>query len=484
MSPRPIRARTTFVLSTSLLALAVSGTAASAQSPAQLSADVRQYVTVDAPVVALVHARVIDGTGAPAKNDQTILISGGKITAVGNAGSVSVPANAKTIDLTGKSVLPGLVMVHEHMFYPSGPRPVYAEHAYSFPRMYLGGGATTIRTAGSIEPYTDLNLRKYIDRGQMPGPKMDVTGPYLNAPGFAIQFHQLADAADARRTVAQWADLGATSFKAYMNITRDELSAVVDEAHKRGLKVTGHICSVAFREAADIGIDNLEHGLVVASDFHPGKGHDECPPDAATSLAKLEVTSDTIQSLIRTLVSKKVAITSTLGVFETFVPQRPPLAARALEAMTTEARLQYLTNRSAIAGATQSPWTNLFKKEMQFEKAFVDAGGLLIAGSDPTGYGGVVPGYSNQRQIELLVEAGFTTLEAIKIATLNGATYLGRADRVGTVATGKDADLVVVAGDPSSRISDIQRVETVFKDGIGYDSAKLLLSGKGSVGAQ
>jgi imidazolonepropionase-like amidohydrolase len=119
---------------------------------------------------------------------------------------------------------------------------------------------------------------------------------------------------------------------------------------------------------------------------------------------------------------------------------------------------------------------------MAFERAFAKAGGLLISGTDPTGYGGVVAGFSNQREVELLVEAGFTPLEAITIATLNGAKYLGREQRVGTVAAGKQADLIVVHGDPSANIADIENVELVFKDGVGYDPAKLIASVRGKVG--
>ena len=116
------------------------------------------------------------------------------------------------------------------------------------------------------------------------------------------------------------------------------------------------------------------------------------------------------------------------------------------------------------------------------EKAFVDAGGMLIVGTDPTGGGGVIPGYSDQRAVELLVEAGLSPEQAIRTATLNGATFLGRADRIGTIAVGKQADLVLLNGNPSARISDIRNVETVFKQGIGYDVAKLIASVKGSVG--
>ncbi|HET7457184.1 MAG TPA: amidohydrolase family protein, partial [Gemmatimonadaceae bacterium] len=446
-----------------------------AQSADKLSPEVRQFVSVDAPVVALTHARVIDGTGAAARDDQTVVIDGGVIRAVGDAASVAVPAGAKVVDLTGRSVMPGLVMVHEHMFYPSGGGAIYNEQGFSFPRLYLAGGATTIRTAGNVSGYADLEIKKRIDAGLIPGPAMDVTAPYLEGrTSFTPQMHELTDAADARQTVAYWADRGATSFKAYMHITRAELKAAIDEAHRRGLKVTGHLCSVSFREAAALGIDDLEHGLVVASDFVSDKKPDECPAAGVTgSLAGLDVASTPVQSLIKELVARHVALTSTLTVFETFAPGRPAAPAGALDAMLPEARDQYLRRRVQIATQASSPWAALFAQEMQFERDFFRAGGLLLSGTDPTGYGGVVAGYSNQRELELLVEAGLTPLEAIKVATLNAAQYMGRADRVGSIAAGKRADLVVVRGDPSRTIADVEHVETVFKDGVGYDSAKL-----------
>jgi enamidase len=316
------------------------------------------------------------------------------------------------------------------------------------------------------------------------GPSLDVTAPYLNGPGHPIyQVHALTGADDARQMVAHWADRGATSFKAYMQISRDELKAAIDAAHARGLRVTGHLCSVTFREAAALGIDNLEHGLVVASDFVPGKQPDRCPPGGVLpSLATLDVSGEAVQSLIRELVARRVAVTSTLTVFETFTPGRPRAPQAALDAMLPEAREQYTRRHAQIATQAASPYTAIFPKEMQFERDFFRAGGLLLAGTDPTGYGGVVAGFSNWRELELLVEAGLTPLEAIRVGTLHGATYLGRADRVGTIAVGKRADLVVVHGDPSTNIADVARVETVFKDGVGYDSAKLFASVKGRVG--
>ena len=282
--------------------------------------------------------------------------------------------------------------------------------------------------------------------------------------------------------VTHWAERGATSFKAYMQITRDQLAAAIGDAHRRKLKVTGHLCSITFREAAAAGIDNLEHGLVVASDFVQGKVPDQCPATVSASIAALDVASEPVQALIRELVARRVAVTSTLTIFETFTPGRPGAPQGALDAMLPEARDQYLRRRVQIATQANSPWTRMFANEMQFERDFLRAGGLLLVGTDPTGYGGVVAGYANHRALELLVEAGLTPLEAIRVATRNGAQYLGRADSIGTIAVGRRADLMIVRGDPSTRIGDVANVETVFKGGVGFDAARLFASVRGRVG--
>lgn len=456
---------------------------------------VEPFVKVPAGKLALVHVRVIDGTGAAAQHNRTLLIADGKIAGI-QPDDAAVPSDYRIIDATGKSVIPGIVGMHDHQYYVARPNttitgselPVLLpQMTYSSPRMYLAGGVTTLRTAGSVEPYADLNMKILIDAGTLPGPHMDVTGPYLEGAGNTfVQMHQLQDGEETTRTVNFWADQGVTSFKAYKNITRSELKAAIDAAHGRGFKITGHLCSVTYQEAAALGIDNLEHGFFADTDSEPGKPADRCPEKPAyATLAGLTPDKPEAAALIATLVKAKVAITSTLPVFEAYSPRYGALPERQLTLLSPEARSDYLKVRVRVAGRTEArkaEQARLWANDLAMERAFVDAGGLLLAGPDPTGNGDVLPGFGDQRAIELLVEAGFSPVEAISIGTLNGAKYLGLADRIGSIAVGKDADLVLLTGAPATNIADIEHVETVFKDGIGYDPGLLLDSVRGRYG--
>jgi len=197
-----------------------------------------------------------------------------------------------------------------------------------------------------------------------------------------------------------------------------------------------------------------------------------------------------VKETIRVLVAKKVAITSTLPVFEASAPiaqngigaARAVLNPRVLAVMSEDARIRYLSSRARIPA--NSPVAGLIRKAMDFERAFVQAGGLLVTGLDPTGNGGVVAGFGDHRCVQLLVEAGFTPLDAIKIATLNGAKFLGEDSKIGSIAAGKQADLMVIKGNPAANIADIEKVEIVFKDGVGWDTEKLIQSVQGTIGVR
>ena len=470
-----------------------------AQRVDALGPQVRKYLRVTTPKVVLEHVEVIDGTGTAASPDRNVTLEGGKITAISPGADVPPSDGTTVLDLRGYSVMPGIVGMHNHLsFFVRGNLAAdgssdgffLAEMIFSGPRLYLANGVTTIRTTGTLSPYEQLKLKQDIEAGSVPGPHMDVTGPYLNATPNSLAYG-LTGPEDARQTVAFWADRGATSFKAYKDITREELAAAVKEAHKRGLKVTGHLCSVTYEEAAEIGIDNLEHGFFANTAQDPGKKPDKCSESEGDyTLEHMTPGSPEANRLIATLIRHHVAITSTLpGQASRVVDLDPSMAGRpavrpaVLDAMAPSARDAYLYGRNRPANkSTLSSDANLLRRDMELERAFVAAGGLLLAGPDPVGIGGNIPGFGDQREIELLVEAGFSPVEAIRIATWNGATFLGRQDQIGSISAGKNADLVVMKGDPAARIADIENVEIVFKDGVGYDTKKLLESVKGHYG--
>ncbi|NOT74114.1 MAG: amidohydrolase family protein [Cyclobacteriaceae bacterium] len=438
--------------------------------------DVKAFIDYDAPLIAFTNALLVDGKGNPPKASQTVIIKNGKIVSIGGP-SIKIPVDAKVIDLKGKALLPGWVMLHEHMYYPAiSIKPYYAHYKQlpvTFPPLYLAAGATTIRTGGSLEPFSDISLKQQSDKGQIIAPTMEITAPYLEGTGaFASQMFILKTPEESQKFVNYWADAGMTSFKSYMKIDQATLKAAIETAHKRGLKVTGHLCSVTYREAAEMGIDHLEHGFMASTDFAKDKIKDQCPSN--NGLADLDVNSEEVKSLIKFLVDKKVSINSTLAVFDLFPPY-----PEAVESMASNTREEYLKT----SARPRSPqFEKALKNTMKMEKMFVDAGGLLTVGTDPTGNGAVLAGFGSQRSIELLVSDGFTPLEAIKISTLNGAIALGKDKEIGSIEVGKEADLIVIDGDPTKDISDIRKIELVFKDGIGFNSKRIFENVKGRVG--
>ncbi len=469
-------------LLTALTALAAfTALPLAAQSYSELGPGARRFVSVSDTLVALEHVKLVDGTGAEPMEDQTILISGGKFAGIGPSSSFKVPAGARRMDLAGHTVLPGLVGMHDHTFYTTPARGTQAN--FSSPLLYLASGVTTIRTTGSYSPYHEINLKRTVDAGRFPGPFMYVTGPYLTGETGNGSMHQVLTPEDARRVVSYWASEGVSWLKFYTTVSRDVLRAAVDEAHKHGVKVTGHLCSVSFTEAVAAGIDNLEHGLFVNTDYSENKQPDACPQGATATYDQLDLGSAEVQHTFKTMIENDVPMTSTLAVYELFVPNRPPVEPRTLEAMSPDVRTEYLQARVQIAqsaGFGLSP--ELFAKGQAFELAFVRAGGLLAAGVDPTGNGGALPGFGDQRNFELLHEAGFTPVEVVRIMSLNGAKVLGGDDEFGSVAAGKRADLVVIRGDPIARPADIRNVVTVFKEGVGYDSPAMIEAVRGQVG--
>ena len=460
--------------------LATTAATLSAQRPEAGSAAAGYaVVNANADVAALTGVTLIDGTGTPARRGQTVVISGNRIAAVGPDGEVDIPAGAEVMDMSGHTVMPGMIGLHNHLFYTAaGGRS--AQLTYSAPRLYLGSGVTSVRTTGSRQPYAELNLRAEIEAGRTPGPRIHITAPYVTAGGGISGMTMLESPEQARRFVRYWAAEGATWLKAYTNIRTEELTAAIDEAHQQGIKVTGHLCSISFTEAVALGIDNIEHGLATNSDYSEGRGQDECPSNLWDDAVAVDVNGPEAQATFQAMIDAGVAMTSTLAVYELFIQGRPTRDARSLEAMSPAVREDYLAAKAQIdeIGRAEPEFLNA----MAYEKAFYDAGGVLAAGVDPTGNGGALPGYGDQRNFELLSEAGFAPHEVVQVLSANGARVLDVFDDLGTVEAGKIADLVVMSGDLTADPAVVRNVTVVFKDGVGYDSSAMLEDVRGRVG--
>lgn len=479
--PKRRRAATLSILA-ALTALGVTGTAGAAGAQQEAIED---FIAVRAPTVALTNVKVIDGTGGPIREGQTIVIRDGRIADIGPADEVAGRIdNARILDLDGHTVIPGLVGLHNHSYYTGGNGRA-AQLSFSGSRLYLASGVTTIRTTGARAPYEEINLKRAIDEGRAIGPNMFTTGPYLTGQEGSQSMAQLEGAEQARRLVRYWAEEGVPWFKAYTWISREELGAAIDEAHWHGVKVTAHLCSVGYREAVELGIDNLEHGLLANSEYFPGKEPDDCPSGFRNGYANLDVNSEDVQETFRMMIDNDVAMTSTLAVYEISVPGRGPIDERIYDILAPEiaAEVREIAElrRNATLDSGIGIHPDVYRKALEYEYAFVQAGGTLAAGVDPTGYGAAPPGYGDQKNYELLLEAGFTPAEVVQIMSANGAKVLGIDDDTGTVEIGKVADLVVIEGDPEAD-GHIRDTRIVFKAGVGWDAPKLIDSIRGLVG--
>ena len=466
------------------LIVLIAPTLVSAQSADELSDAVKEFVAIEGPTVALTGIKVIDGTGSTPRANQTVVIVDGRISAVGSSDNVTIPVGADIHDMSGHTVIPGMIGLHNHMFF-MGAGGRMAQQSVSAPRLYLAAGVTTIRTTGSVSPYADLNVKLNIERGLEPGPRMHVTAPYVTGPNPSIgDMAQVISPEAARRFVRYWAGEGVTWIKAYTTIRRAELAAIIEEAHSQGIRVTGHICSITFQEAVDLGIDNIEHGFGTATDFDPRKQPDECPDNSMVVVGEEgDPAGEIARAVVLKMVEAGVGMTSTMAVMEPMVKGRSVLDERTLEAMAPEVREDYLEMVDMIESSPDWAITEEhLQKGMAFERGFVEAGGVLAAGVDPTGIGGAIAGFGDQRNYQLLIEAGFSAPMVVQIVGLNGAKIMGIDDEVGTIEPGKLADLVVLKGDLASDSEVIKYVAVVFKDGVGYDSERLIASVKGMVG--
>ncbi|WP_300543554.1 amidohydrolase family protein [Maricaulis sp.] len=458
-----------------LLALAVPAAFAS-QPPQMLSESVTRHIRVDARQLALTGIQVIDGSGGPAQTDQTVLIENGRILAVGADGALAIPEGFERLDMDGHTVIPGFVGLHNHLHHPGVP---VSHHAA--PHLYLAGGVTTLFSAGSAAPLAELNMAGAVSRGLGPGPDMRIAAPYVTGPGGNWVMPRPETPGDARAFVDYWASAGVAGFKLYRHVTPAIAAAVIEHAHTHGLAVTGHLCSLTFQEAAEMGIDRIEHGFLSMSDLVADKARGECP-STLSSLETAEMDGPEIAAIVESLVARDVTLTSTLAIIESHFAHRPQGDPRAIEMLSADARAAYDARQTALRARRDTTrfTPELFNRVLSFERGFVAAGGRLVAGPDNGRH--VVPGYGDQRNLELLVEAGFPVAEAVRIMTHNGAVELGLGSDRGLVRAGYRADLVVVAGDLAADPAVIRSTVYVFRDGHGYDPESLADAARGDVG--
>jgi len=451
------------------------------------SRSVMPFIEVQDSVVLIKNVKIIDGTGGSAKVGQDVLLVNNRIEFIGKSSENKYGGEKREIDGTGKTLIPGLIMMHEHLFHA---KPFFgsfkAVHmANTFPQMYLAGGVTTMRTAGSLEASSDLNVKNLISKGLRIGPDIDVSTPHVEREGlenFIPQLQSLYGDESIENWLNYWFDKGVTSVKVYNNLTKDDLQKIVRISHAKNMKVTGHLCSITYQEAAELGIDNLEHSFAVSTDFVESKKENECVY-SGESMRQLDIDDPKLVALMNLLIEKDVTLTYTPTVFEPYT-NREALPGGA-DASVAPYLLEKLQERHQSVSNSMGDSLSLigFNKEMERVMKFHSMGGKITVGTDPTGAGKTIAGYSNQRMIELLIETGFSIEEAIKIATLNGAEYLGIQKETGSIEVGKAGDFVLIDGDLTKDVSNIRKMQLVFKDGVGYSSRKIFDSVKGKVGA-
>ncbi|HKY53658.1 MAG TPA: amidohydrolase family protein, partial [Anaerolineales bacterium] len=347
----------------------------------------------------------------------------------------------------------------------------------TYPRLYLAGGVTTIFTAGDFDPRGAIALRDNIDNGAAVGPQILTAGPYFSG-GDAVSWMLTARTPEEMRALYEaWNDK-IDGVKTYTGIPEDQFILLLEAAHADGLRVTGHLESISGMRAIELGIDGIEHGLFSMSEFFPQI------PSASfraqyCAISRLDITSPAVTTIVEALVRQGTYLDPTIVVFQPELPDFEPLVAdweRYLDpniVMPLRRALRSMIQPTCLKEALE--------KQSQFVKAVHDRGGLIVAGTDPV-IPILLPGYSLHRELQNLVEAGLSPLEAIRAATLNAAIATRMDSQKGTIAAGKIADLVIVEGNPDEDITAIGNTRLVFKEGIPYLPEALRKSAEGQIG--
>lgn len=429
----------------------------------------------DSEAVLIKNIKLIDGTGGQIQENKSVLVEDGVFKKIDVTSNFKIARDIKIIDGKGKTMIPGLIGVHNHLHIPGFP--FLGEIAA---KLYLASGVTTIQTCGAASPKNEIELANNIEIGEAIGPEVIPSGPYITGEGGNTNMIIPNNENQLRDTIRFWADQGAKWFKVYRNVEPEHLKIVIEEAHKNNLKVTGHLCSITFKEASELGIDAIEHGFNSVSDFRANKKTGECS-GSREYIDNLNLGSPEVEDLLDKLIENGTVLTSTLSIYEASIPSRSLIDDRSSEIMSESFRENFkdlINNRSEKKEESKTREKRL-KRIMEFEYRFYKKGGVLSAGVDAGRH--ILPGFGDQRNFQLLIEAGFTTQEAIKIMTKNGAIKLGR-NNIGTIEIGKRANFVILDGDLEIDQNAIKNVDKVYKIGKSYDPDFILGALKGKYG--
>lgn len=423
----------------------------------------------------LVNGRIIDGTGTEPKEEWDIKICDEKIIGIGP--DISIPDNANRIDVSGLTVLPGLIDMHGHLYANLGPsKGISNQQAYL--KLYLAGGVTTIYSPGEFDAEGTLKLQKKVNLRQLKGPDILTTGPYFDhAPSQISWINGIESVDQLESQFNLWKDK-IDGIKVYTSITEGELEKVIELADQYNLPVTGHLESITAAKAVDMGIDGLEHGIFGMPEFLE---HGFNPKSTACQDTTFDLTDPAVETLIQKIIENQVYISPTIVTFKAISPDFKPVLPQWQQYISENALESVLKLGRMLPSNIQNCVSNALPKQNRLLKEINDRGGNIVTGTDPVGPM-VTPGYGLHHEMALLVESGLTPMEAIQAATFNAAKALQKDAEFGSIEVGKQANLVVVQGNPSQNINDIGNIVMIFKQGNQYDSDKLRESSLGKIG--
>ncbi len=413
----------------------------------------------------IVNATIIDGLGQPSLDNQTVIIEHGIIKKIGDSHKITPPEGLTIINAKGKTLIPGLVGVHNHLHIPQFPFV-----GLKAAQLYLANGVTSIQTCGAALPNPEIRLAKNIALGKIIGPDIYTSGPFITGKGGNINMIIPKSEDHLRDTLNYWIEKGVQWFKAYRHIEPKYLKLLIEQSHQNNVKVAAHLCSITFEDAIRMQVDKLEHGLNSISDFRHDKTEGICN-GSRTYIDSLDLNSSEVQHLLDLMVEKKIALTSTLAIYESSIPQRVHVDEISYNIMSPYLKKRYLEHKQSAQKNSDSTRLRRMKRIMNFEYQFYKKGGLLTAGVDAGRH--VLPGFGDLRNFELLIDAGFTVEEAIKIMTSNGAAILGDS-KIGSIALEQRANLVLINGNLKQQPNNINNIHLVFKDGYAYNPSKIL----------